>query len=207
MQITFFADVVCPWCYIGHVRLMRAIARYPQGRISVEYAPFQLAPNVEGNITLDAYYVSRGLDPAVMKKAQANATEVGRSLELTIDYSRIHSMFNTVDAHRLVKLAPAEKRTALLDLLHQGYFAEGRNYGAIDELAGVGERAGMGPAAGIAAALRTPEHRQAVRDEGNHAYTLPIITVPYMVVDGKWPVQFLQIEGVADFALSNLYPG
>lgn len=46
IQIT--SDVVCPWCYIGHTRLSRAIASHqktnPQDKFNLNYIPYYLNP-------------------------------------------------------------------------------------------------------------------------------------------------------------------
>ena len=43
MEIEIYADVVCPWCYIGKRRLEQALAPY-DGEVTVRYRPFQLDP-------------------------------------------------------------------------------------------------------------------------------------------------------------------
>ena len=41
MEIEIYADVVCPWCWIGKRRLEQALERY-DGEVSIRYRPFQL---------------------------------------------------------------------------------------------------------------------------------------------------------------------
>ena len=43
MEIEIFADVVCPWCYIGKVRLDAALAAFA-GEVTQRWRPFQLDP-------------------------------------------------------------------------------------------------------------------------------------------------------------------
>lgn len=47
-DIKITSDVVCPWCYIGHARLTKAIAahkkQYPNDQFKLHYLPFYLAP-------------------------------------------------------------------------------------------------------------------------------------------------------------------
>lgn len=51
------SDIVCPWCYIGHNRLSRAIAahkaKYPSDTFALRYLPFYLnpPPQLESNST------------------------------------------------------------------------------------------------------------------------------------------------------------
>ena len=46
MVIDVYADVVCPWCYIGERRLERAIARHPDLQVERRWRPFQLQPGM-----------------------------------------------------------------------------------------------------------------------------------------------------------------
>lgn len=47
-NILITSDIVCPFCYVGHTRLSRAIknhkAEYPDDEFSLSYVPFYLNP-------------------------------------------------------------------------------------------------------------------------------------------------------------------
>jgi len=53
--------------------------------------------------------------------------------------------------------------------------------------------------------IESTELAEHVRAQVKEAYTMPIITVPYMVVNHRFPVQFTHMEGVAEFAMLNLF--
>ena len=46
MLIDVFSDLVCPWCYIGHHRLSRALAERPRARVTRRWHPFPLNPDL-----------------------------------------------------------------------------------------------------------------------------------------------------------------
>ena len=50
MLIETFADLVCPWCYIGFHRLDRAMAQRPRltaaARLQTRWQPSQLPPDL-----------------------------------------------------------------------------------------------------------------------------------------------------------------
>ena len=46
MIIDVYADVVCPWCYIGSRRLEGAIALRPDLPVERRWRPFQLQPHM-----------------------------------------------------------------------------------------------------------------------------------------------------------------
>jgi predicted DsbA family dithiol-disulfide isomerase len=44
IQIDVTSDVICPWCYIGEKRLIRAIESLPAGiDVQLEWLPFELS--------------------------------------------------------------------------------------------------------------------------------------------------------------------
>ena len=46
MQINFFLDTVCGWCYVGHERLNQALDQLNLSKNIVNYLPFQLNPSM-----------------------------------------------------------------------------------------------------------------------------------------------------------------
>jgi predicted DsbA family dithiol-disulfide isomerase len=44
LTIDVWADVACPWCWIGHRHLATAIAQEPEGSIVVRHRAFELRP-------------------------------------------------------------------------------------------------------------------------------------------------------------------
>ena len=60
MKVEIFADITCPWCYIGERRFENALARY-DGRheVDVVYRPFQLDPSAPATARPLAEYLAR----------------------------------------------------------------------------------------------------------------------------------------------------
>ena len=46
MRLDIFADVICPWCWIGKHRLERALKARPQDGLTVRWRAFQLNPGM-----------------------------------------------------------------------------------------------------------------------------------------------------------------
>ncbi|MFD0475301.1 DsbA family protein [Nonomuraea thailandensis] len=45
MKLDIYADVLCPWCYIGKRRLTAALARHPRrDGIEITWRAYELAP-------------------------------------------------------------------------------------------------------------------------------------------------------------------
>ena len=52
MKIDVYADVVCPWCYVGEKRLEKALRERPELAVERRWRPFQLQPEMpSGGVT------------------------------------------------------------------------------------------------------------------------------------------------------------
>ena len=207
MNISFYFDVVCPWCFIGHQRLLSALKPLPADKVHIRYCPFQLAPDLTADIPMDDYSQKQGMDPAIMKQGEPRVIGIGKSVGIQFDYSAPRVMFNTVNAHRVIQNTPVPRQTAMVTALFQGRHQRGLGYGDPNVLARVASEAGAGSVAEVLAFVKGDLHRDAVVADSKHATTLPIITVPFMMVNDRFPVQFLHLENVAEFAVNNLFEG
>ena len=65
MQIDVISDTVCPWCFIGKRRLMRAMAMRPNIAFDVKWRPYRLDPTIpKGGTDRQAYMRAKfGDDP------------------------------------------------------------------------------------------------------------------------------------------------
>lgn len=207
MKINLFYDLVCPWCYIGHTRLHAALAAYPAGKVAVEYRPFQLAPDLPREMPKSEYFGQRGIDPDAVAKGNAKATAIGKALGIDIDGSRSTTACNTRDAHRLVLWAPAEKKAALIGALYDAYHGKGNSLADVAALAAAAAQADVAGEAAARAFLEGNELVNELKQQVQQAYQLPVITVPFMVIDDRFPVQFVHLPEVAEFALLNMYEG
>src|SRR5260370_9261207 len=91
---------------------------------------------------------------------------------------------NTVDAHRLIRLAGQQgKQDVVVEGLFAAYFNEGRDIGDPTVLADVGASAGLDRAR-ILAMLASDEGLAAMRSALHRAVSLRVWGVPTVLVDG-----------------------
>lgn len=143
IEVDFVADLACPWCFLGLVRLDRARAMRPDWPVRVRWRPFFLNPQMP----------PEGMDRTtyVRRKFGANAKEVyqriedsGRADGVAFAFDRMPRTPNTMLAQRLILLA--EERgvaDALIRALFRALFQQGRDVGRGDVLAAVAEEAGL----------------------------------------------------------------
>src|SRR6476661_8694704 len=141
MKIEIWADVACPWCYVGKRRFERALEQF-DGRDQVEivFRSYELDPRAPRVQPLPApevlarkYRVSVEQANAMNERLKGEGKKEG--LELAPEKIR---MTNTFDAHRLIHYAAVSgKRAEMVDRLFHAYHVEGADLGDVDTLVGM----------------------------------------------------------------------
>jgi predicted DsbA family dithiol-disulfide isomerase len=129
VQVEIWADVGCPWCYIGKRRFGQALDRFDgRDEVRVTWRAFQLDPAAPPERPGSAAaHVARkyGMseDAAAERQAEIATLATADGLELRFDRVRTG---NTFDAHRVVRLAAEHGRQdEVLERLFRAYFSEG----------------------------------------------------------------------------------
>lgn len=187
MEIEIYADVVCPWCYIGKRRLEQALESY-DGEVTVRYRPFQLDPSpvAQPRPLVEAMTAKFG-GPDRVRQMFGQVTEVAAQVGLRLDFDRAVAA-NTFDAHRLVAWATERGRAAeMVDALYRAHFTDGVDVGSRDALAGLA--AGVGLDATEARRFLDSDERVAeLSDELTTARQIGVTSVPTFVLAGRYAV-------------------
>lgn len=197
VAIDVFADVVCPWCYIGERRLQRALAPRPGVPTTRRWRPFQLQPHMprEGIAWPDFIRTKFG-GPERARAIFDRVTGVGASVGAPIDFDRVAYAPNTADAHRVILLAAEHgDEWPMVDRLFRAHFAEGRDVGDADTLAELAGSVGLDPAE-VLRFLASDRNRDAVTQSQRTAEELGITGVPFFVFGGRYAVSGAQPEDV-----------
>ncbi|PWU52254.1 disulfide bond formation protein DsbA [Micromonospora globispora] len=187
MEIEIYADVVCPWCWIGKRRLEQALASY-DGEVTVRYRPFQLDPTPVSEPkplveALGEKFGGRQRAEAMV----AQVTQVAAGVGLTMDYDRAVQA-NTFEAHRLVRFATERGRGAeLVEALYRAHFADGVDVGAKDALVAIAAEVGL-DASEVREYLDSPLGRREVAADLTTAHQIGVTSVPTFVLAGKYAV-------------------
>ncbi|MEO3770877.1 DsbA family oxidoreductase [Micromonospora sp. B9E7] len=191
MEIEIYADVICPWCYIGKRRLDEAIASY-EGEVTVRYRPFQLDPSpVPEPLPLVEALAGKFGGPERARQMVAHVTQVAAGDGLHLDYDRA-VIANTFDAHRLVSYATDHGRTAeMVEALYQAHFNHGVDVGSREALAALAGDIGLDPA-DARRFLDSDERVADVEAQLATARNLGITSVPMFVLAGKYAVSGAQ---------------
>jgi predicted DsbA family dithiol-disulfide isomerase len=186
LAIEVISDAICPWCWVGKRRLDRAIAAIaPDVSASVTWRPFELNPEMpKVGVDRRAYRSAKFGSWQRSQALDAQVAAAGRSDGLVFNHDKMERTPNTVDAHRLIRLAGQQgKQNGVVEGLFAAYFNEGRDVGDPTVLADIGALAGLDPAR-ILAMLASDECQAEVRSELQRAVNLGVSGVPTVLVDG-----------------------
>ncbi|GHJ57125.1 DSBA oxidoreductase [Nonomuraea sp. TT08I-71] len=187
MEIEIYADVVCPWCWIGKRRLEQALAGY-DGEVTVRFRPFQLDPTpvTEPKPLIEALGAKfGGRDKA--EGMAAHVTQVAKGAGIDMRFDRAVAA-NTFEAHRLVRFATERGRAAeLVERLYRAHFQDGIDVGSTDALAKLAAEVGLDEAE-ARDYLESNLGRREVAADLAAAHQLGVSSVPTFVLAGKYAV-------------------
>lgn len=193
MTIDVYADIACPWCYVGRARLKKALARRPALNVTLQWRPFQLQPDLppEGRdfrTVLEKKFGSWDRARQMFDRIHRMGGEDDR----TFDFDAIEVAPNTADAHRLVLWAQdQDEGDAMATALFRAYFSEGRNVSDRDVLVACANEVGL-DAETARTVLKGEDYADEVRTSQQQAQRQGITGVPCYVFDGEHAVMGAQ---------------
>ena len=78
MEIDFFFDTICPWCYIGKRRLEQVLAERKDKNINVNWRSFLLNPDLPpSGIDRDTYLSNQFGTKSSFSRVYSNISDIG----------------------------------------------------------------------------------------------------------------------------------
>jgi predicted DsbA family dithiol-disulfide isomerase len=197
VRVDIWADIACPWCYVGKRHLERALGRFRhRDRVEIAWRSFEQDPLAPRIRDASETCVERLATHCRMQLPQAQAMldrvadiAARAGLELRFDRVRAGNMF---DAHRLLHLARHRgKQGALVERLLCAHHVEGKALGDRDALADLAHQVGL-DTADVRAVLDGDRYATEVRRDEAIARELGITGVPFFVFGGRFGVSGAQ---------------
>ena len=187
MNITVWFDYTCPFCYIGKVRLEKAVRQSGKDDVQIEMKAFQLNPAAGkyGRRKIREHFMGKyGITGEEADRRIRTIGELADAEGLEMHYAEARTA-NTLSAHRLTKLA-AEQGTFqiarnLADQLFKAYFCENADIGDKALLQLIGEKAGL-PTDTVRNVLETDTYWDAVMLDQMQASQKGIRKVPHFEI-------------------------
>lgn len=200
LSVDVWSDVMCPWCAVGWTQFAKAMEQLA-GEIDVDarFMPFELNPDLppEGKDQQEhlAQVYRRTPEEVAAMRAQLHAAADRAGFPMAWDgegEEPAAMMWNTFDAHRLLRWALAEQgpeaQARLKVALFKAHFQQRLNISDREVLLDLAETAGLDRTK-AAQALDDEALAVAVRSEEQRGRQAGINSVPSFVVDGKYLIQ------------------
>lgn len=189
MSIDVWADVVCPWCYIGEERLAKAIEQSPlKDQIDLQVHTFELNPDGSRVVAPVVEYLAKArgipVEQARMMESQVAGQAIGEGLVYEVD----RPAANTLDMLRVVQYGKTEGLgwQALREL--QAYLFAG-NTDAFDHdaIVAVASQAGL-DSARVREVLDSDQFADEVRADHNQVVQMGATGVPFTVLGSRFGI-------------------
>ena len=187
MQIEYVFDTVCPWCYVGKRRFERALAQRSDTRVTVQWRPFLLNPDLPPEGIDRQTYLDRKFGGAArVQRVHAAVTAAGLAEGIAFNFDGITRTPNTLKSHRLIRHAITSGRESdVVEALYRAYFIQGLDIGDKAVLAAIGAGLGLdhGP---VLDYLLSESDATTVLNDNARAHRLGVNGVPCLIIDGNY---------------------
>ncbi|WP_159448786.1 DsbA family protein [Demequina sp. NBRC 110053] len=183
LRIDVWADIVCPWCYVGEARLRDAALRTGLPIELVVHA-FELDPRQDRpERVLEMLSRKFGVPPEQAQQMDERVAALARAEGLPYVSDRVTA--NTFDAHRLIAAA-AEAGLGLevREAIQRGHFAGEVDLSSHDQLIAAAVSAGLDRDL-AARVLDGEDYAASVLADESQARELGATGVPFTVVGGR----------------------
>jgi predicted DsbA family dithiol-disulfide isomerase len=200
LAVHVWSDVMCPWCAVGWAQFSKALDEVRQDiAVEVCWMPFELNPDLpaEGKLQdrhLAEVYGRTSEEVAAMRaQMQQVAARAGFPMEWSGEGDEPPAMmWNTFDAHKLLRWALAEAgpevQSRLSEALFRAHFQQRRDISDRETLLDVAEAEGLGRDR-VREALTDEALAIATKMEEARGRRAGINSVPSFVVDGRYLIQ------------------
>lgn len=207
MRIEVWSDVVCPFCYVGKRELASALSEFEHAdQVEVIWKSFELdrtAP-AEGEELTEHLSAKYGM--TAEQVAAQNDQLAARAAEVGLQFNwRDAKSTNTLDAHRLIKLAATQGLAdEATERLMKAYFTDGELVSDHETLVRLGTEIGL-DADRVREMLAGIEFTEEVHTDEQEAAGYGISGVPFFLFEGQWAVNGAQPAELFSQALSQVW--
>ena len=185
-HVDIVSDAICPWCWIGKRHFAHALDILAADglRFTQSWRPYQLNPDMPAEgVAREAYRARKFGNIERSRQLDAQVADVGRAAGLEFRFDRMTRTPNTVEAHRLLRLAePSGLQDDLAEALFRAYFQDGQDIGDRGVLGALGGAIGLDDAT-LAAFAAGAAGREDVLAEDAALRQAGLNGVPSFVLD------------------------
>ena len=180
IDVDIFADIICPWCYIGKTRLDQAFAQRPNLTPVYRWRCFLLNPSMPAEgMNRQAYLTSKFGHAA--SAVYGRIAMAGLDAGIEFQFSKIQRTPDTRPIHLLV-LAAGDKSEILADRFYKAYFLDGLDISEVNIQDEILEACGLDRQT-LSADLTAAANQ--LETDLHDCHTLAIEGVPMIIFNGS----------------------
>ncbi|MBB1078725.1 DsbA family oxidoreductase [Limosilactobacillus sp. STM2_1] len=213
MEIKYWADIACPYCYVGITRLAKALNELKiADQTSLQFMSFQLDPTLPmtTKLTMPDYYAKSHKISKDQALAQLHKIDqFAATASLTIKMENAIPV-NTLAAHRLIKYVETLNDQRLLNQtinqLYQLYFVANKSIANNDILTSSMTKLGL-DASEVTEILNSNKYEDKVRKDERQAFMIGMPSAPLFVINNKYSITGAQPYEVFVESLKKINQG
>ena len=183
VDVEIYADIICPWCYIGKKRLDAAFAARPHVTPRYIWRCFLLNPAMPSvGMDRQAYLIGKFGNAA--KAVYGRIADAGLESGIAFNFDGIQRTPDSRKTHRYL-VAAASKGHDLSDAFFKAYFIDGRDIGDDDELAKIAHEQGFSI---DPTSLADPALDRQIANDIEMSRQLRVDGVPFMIFAGQYAI-------------------
>ncbi|MGT2833609.1 DsbA family oxidoreductase [Streptococcus halotolerans] len=197
MEISYWSDIACPFCYIGAARMKRAMIAVGMDPFDLKMKAYQLNPQapIETDQTMATQFAaSHGMTDEEAQQQFAHMSAMGAEEGLHLDVASAIPT-NTMSAHRLVKWAENRlDKVAHQEFIMKLYKLYFEDYVSIADKAVLLQAAvEMNlPESEVATLLDSQEFEDEVKQDMLEAQQSGVQGAPFFVINNKYGISGAQ---------------
>lgn len=205
LTVEIWSDIICPWCWIGLARFDKALQNFGHADdVKIVHHAYRLMPGVTPRLADEVVAAKMRVAltqvRSVFEQVEAVAAGEGLSYNLSGTFTG-----DTLDAHRLIKLAAMRGRgQETLESFYRGYLSEQISVLDRDSMLALAARAGLDREEAAAVLDGDAFHAEVDADQRS-LQALCGNGVPFFLIGGRYAISGAQPAQVFAQALQKAW--
>ena len=180
LKIEIFADIICPWCYIGKKRLENALSERPEIDFAIEWKGFLLNPSIpQYGIDRRRYLLTKFGHAA--SSVYSRIEQAGKLAGIDFNFDAIQRTPDSRSVHELI-IAAESDGYGLSEMFYQAYFLNGKDISSADIQQEILESSNLSE---ISVLQKITEAKKILTSDLTQANQLGIDGVPFFVFNNQ----------------------
>ena len=180
LKIEIFADIICPWCYIGKKRLEKALSERPEIDFAIEWKGFLLNPSIpQYGIDRRRYLLTKFGHAA--SSVYSRIEQAGKLAGIDFNFDAIQRTPDSRSVHELI-IAAESNGYELSEMFYQAYFLNGKDISSADIQQEILESSNLSE---ISVLQKITEAKKILTSDLTQANQLGIDGVPFFVFNNQ----------------------